>query len=109
MNQDGVESKLEIIRHAIQGKNEALELILNQYAPYINRLSTVYSTTGQGEETSYIDEDIQAQLRQALIRALRRFDLDGIIHGTRQFSSRSASNHGKRSVAPNDADSDQPV
>lgn len=98
-----------MIRQATQGKKEAVERILLQYDPYINRLSTVYSHTGQGAETSYIDEDIKAQLREALVSALGRFDLEGIIQGARTFRHRASTHNGKRRMEYDDANSDESV
>lgn len=109
VDEEDIEIGLELIRQAIHGKKEAVERILLQYDPYINRLSTVYSHTTQGAETSYIDEDIKVQLSEALVSALRRFDLEGIIHGTRILSHRASTHNGKRRTENDDANSDESV
>ena len=71
-----------ILLRAAQGGNEnAQQVILDTFAPYVSKLATITRYAQSGQYCKYIDEDIRVQIQATIFEKLPSFDLDGILQG----------------------------
>ena len=75
MNEKKAELTYEIICEAINGNEEAEELILTYYEPYIIKLSKIPVISSNGQIRYVIDEDIYMSLRLKLHSIILNFQI----------------------------------
>lgn len=74
---------------AIRGDPAAQTAILEHFSDYINAMSTVTVCGENGHCKTYLDDDIRIQIQSALLSAIGRFDLEGILRTPRQFHKKA--------------------
>ena len=65
----------EIIFKAVNGNAIEVNIIVDQYARYIAKLSTIVSKAKNGNYYKYVDEDMRRQLETKLITKMQNFKL----------------------------------
>ena len=65
-----------IIVRASKGDKEALEIVMEHYASYINHYSLRPAKNKNGQEQYYVDEDIKHQAQEKLIKQIiEKYDI----------------------------------
>lgn len=75
MNEKKAELTCEIICEAINGNEEAEELILTYYEPYIIKLSKIPVISSNGQIRYVIDEDIYMSLKLKLHELILGYEI----------------------------------
>jgi len=65
----------EIIFKAVNGNAIEVNIIVDHYARYITKLSTIVSKDKNGNYYKYVDEDMRRQLETKLITKMQNFKL----------------------------------
>jgi len=65
----------EIIFKAVNGNAIEVNIIVDNYARYITKLSTIVSKNKNGSYYKYVDEDMRRQLETKLITKMQNFKL----------------------------------
>lgn len=66
---------IKIISEATQNDKIALEYILKRYQPYIDTLASYKARDRSGRRLIILDEDKKQQIEEALILAIRSFEI----------------------------------
>lgn len=83
------EDRIKTLRAAIRNDPVAQQAILDHFADYINAMSAVTLRGENGHSRTFLDEDIRIQIQSALLSAIMRFDLEGILREPRQVQKKS--------------------
>ncbi|MEA4897863.1 MAG: helix-turn-helix domain-containing protein [Christensenellaceae bacterium] len=81
--------RIKTLRAAIRNNPAAQQAILEHFSDYINTMSAVTLCGEDGRRRTYLDDDIRIQIQSALLSAILRFDLEGILRQPRQMQKKA--------------------
>jgi hypothetical protein len=72
---------IEIIKKAVDGNSSAVAQILDHYDAYVTWFASSAECDRNGSVQYVLDEDVKADIQEALIEAIPKFKLQEILDG----------------------------